>query len=97
MDVIVRRKRNGKTWVLVLLWLLLVLSCLTVVYVAHENREKFNQLEQLKREAYKQEVKWSQLLLEKSTWSSYNHIEKQAMKRLHMKPPAVKELVLIEP
>lgn len=97
MDVIVRRQRNGKTWGVVLLWLLVVFSCLAVVYVTHENREKFNQLEQLKREAYKQEVKWGQLLLEKSTWSSFNHVEQQAMKELNMKPPEVKELVLIEP
>lgn len=97
MDVVVRRK-SYKNWLVVaLLWMLVIASCVAVIFSAHKNREKFNQLEQLKREQYAQEVEWSQLLLEQSTWSSYNRIENQAKQRLQMKSPDVKELVLIEP
>lgn len=97
MDVVVRRKSHKSAWLIACLWLLVIISSVAVIFSAHKSREKFNQLEQLKREQYAQEVEWSQLLLEQSTWSSYNRIENQAKQRLQMKSPDVEELVLIEP
>jgi cell division protein FtsL len=88
--------RQQIVWV-VLLWVLMLVSALTVVYSSHDTRNKFNALEVLRSEQDALQVEWGKYLLEESAWASYERIEKVAMEKLAMKIPAGEQLVLVAP
>jgi cell division protein FtsL len=84
------------------LWLALaglavVVSAVGVVYSVHISRQMVNELQSLQRAAESTQVQWGQLLLEKSAWGSYAHVERTAQERLAMYVPAVKEIVVVGP
>jgi cell division protein FtsL len=75
-------------WPLVagLLLLLCVASALAVVYSAHGARERFRELEKLRRAENEIQVEWRQLLLERSTQSAHARVEAIATSELKMAP-----------
>ena len=79
-----------------LLWVAVLASALSVVRVAHESRQKLNQLEVLRREASELHVQWGQYLLEQSAWSAYGRIEQQAVDELGMVQPEGDQLVVLQ-
>ena len=76
-------------WSLVagLLLVLCIASAFAVVFAAHEARERFRELEQLRRAENEIQVEWRQLLLERSTQSSHARVETIAGTELGMVPP----------
>ena len=64
-----------------------VLSAAGVVYVRHQHRVVFVELQQALAERDRLNAEWSQLLLEQSTWSFHHMVEKNARRRLSMVVP----------
>jgi len=74
------------SWIAVVLLLFVVASSFGVIYSAHESRELFRQLEQVRREQNEIQIEWRQLLLERSTLSSHARVEDMAASELQMVP-----------
>jgi len=70
-------------------------SGLTVVYVTHQDRVLFNELQQLKGNANSLEVEWGQLLIEQSTFGLDGRIENKAIEQLNMQLPQVENIVMV--
>lgn len=91
---------NGQhaPWILVVLALLLVsATALAVVYSSFEARRLIAQHQQLLNEKNAMQVEWGQLLLEQSTWGSYNRVEQLAGSKLKMRVPSPNEIVMVDP
>jgi cell division protein FtsL len=85
-------------WLLVLMTLALVsATALGVVYSSFEARRLIAQHQQLLNEKNAMQVEWGQLLLEQSTWGSYNRVEQLAGARLKMRVPSPNEIVMVDP
>ncbi len=89
---------NRVPWILVVLAMALVAgSALGVVYSSFEARRLIAQHQQLLNEKNAMQVEWGQLLLEQSTWGSYNRVEQLAGARLKMRVPSPNEIVMVDP
>jgi cell division protein FtsL len=86
--------RQHIVWVM-LLWVLVLISALSVVYAAHDTRNKFNELELLRSQQDTLQVEWGKYLLEESAWASYGRIEKIAIEKLSMQIPAGIDIVMV--
>jgi len=82
-------------FLVMLLWLLVLMSALSVVYSVFDSRVKFNALESLRAEHTLLHVTWGQYLLEESTWASYGRVENIATERLSMKVPEPRQMILV--
>lgn len=82
-------------WLNAALLVLVVASALAVVYSTHCSRQLFGELQMLQADANQLQVEWGQLLLEESTWSTPGRVERLAKRRLHMRPPEFKEMVVL--
>ena len=80
---------------LIALWLSTILSALGVVYVTHDTRLKYHQLETLRRQENYLQVAWSQYLLEESAWAAYSRTEQIAKKHLAMQSPNASHIVIV--
>lgn len=60
------------------------ISALVVVYVKHDYRSEFIALQKAKQAHQALLTQWDQLLLEETTWSSYERIERVATEQLDM-------------
>lgn len=85
-------------WLLVMIALLVSAgSALGVVYSSFETRRLVAQHQQLLNEKNAMQVEWGQLLLEQSTWGSYNRVEQLAGSKLKMRVPSPNEIVMVSP
>ncbi|MFT7222679.1 MAG: cell division protein FtsL [Cellvibrionaceae bacterium] len=82
---------------LIFSWVAVVASSLAVVYVSHDSRVKFNELENLRRDQSRLQVVWGQYLLEESTWAAYGRIEKLAQEKLSMQVPESRRIIQVTP
>ena len=80
-----------------ILTLLVIFSALSVVYVRHENRKYFVELEGLQKQRDDMDIEWGQLQLEQSTWATQSRIEALARKRLGMVNVPQDKVVIIKP
>lgn len=78
-----------------MLWVLVLVSALSVVYSVFDSRIKFNALESLRNEHSALHVSWGQYLLEESTWASYGRVGRIATEELAMGIPTPKQVVLV--
>ena len=78
-----------------ILWLAVMVSALTVVYLSYDVRLKVNDLEVLRVQQDDLQIVWSQYLLEESAWASFGRVEKAATETLLMKVPATKDMVMV--
>ena len=84
------------------LWLVLlagaiVASAVGVVFLHHERRALFVELNALERERDEMQVEWGQLRLEQSVWIAHERIERVAAERLDLEIPAAERIVLVIP
>ena len=87
-----------RSWLFVCVALLLVLvSCVAVNFSSYETRRLVAEHQRLQKENNAMQVEWGQLLLEQSTWGSYNRVEQLAGTKLNMRVPAPNEIVMVEP
>ncbi|MDA9095438.1 cell division protein FtsL [Porticoccaceae bacterium] len=79
-----------------LLWILVVVSALSVAFVSHLCREKYSELTAMEREANQLQVDYGKYLLEQSAWGSLQRIENMAAKNLQMHSPLPEEILMIK-
>ncbi|MFV8782237.1 cell division protein FtsL [Microbulbifer sp. SA54] len=82
-------------WMLGGVWVLVMVSALTVVHTTQRSRALTAQLEQAQH--YRDELRYEQerLLLERGAWSAYSRIEQVAKEQLKMRAPAPSERILV--
>ena len=85
-----------RSWFLVAsIALLVVLSANSVIYSTYQTRKLVAEFQQLQNMRNDMEVEWGQLLLEQSTWGSFNRVERLASKRLKMIVPEPNKIVMV--
>lgn len=77
------------------LLVLLVLSALAVAWLSQQSRHRFSELENLRKEQYRLDAEWTQLMLERGTLLSLAHVERVAVTRLKMRRPESNEVVVV--
>ncbi|MEE2729225.1 MAG: cell division protein FtsL [Pseudomonadota bacterium] len=91
-------RTSVRSWLFVCLALVLVLaSSVAVNFSSYETRRLVAEHQRLQKENNAMQVEWGQLLLEQSTWGSYNRVEQLAGTKLNMRVPAPNEIVMVEP
>lgn len=80
-----------------ILTLLVIFTALSVVYVKHENRKHFVELQGLQKHRDGMNIEWGQLQLEQSTWATHSRIEGMARKRLDMVNVPQDKVVIVKP
>lgn len=68
---------------------------LWVVAARHEARQRFAELEELKRETDRLEIDWGRLQIEQSTFATHPRVETLARERLELAPPSDAQIVII--
>lgn len=76
--------------------LLVIISACGLVYVRHQHRLVFVDLQALLQQRDQLNTEWGQLLLEQSTFSFHHYVNTTARKRLGMRPPAPEEVVVLD-
>ncbi len=73
-----------------------MISAIGLVYVKHESRNLFIELERLTTERDELNIEWGQLQIEQSTWATHARIERVALEELGLVHPKSTEIYLIE-
>jgi len=73
-----------------------MISAIGLVYVKHESRNLFIELEQLTTERDELNIEWGQLQIEQSTWATHARIERIALEELALVHPKSTEIYLIQ-
>jgi cell division protein FtsL len=79
------------------LWLAVLGSAAGVVYVKHEARTLFVELEKLSANRDQLNIEWGRLQLEQSAWSAHGFVEQVASRQLHMTLPSATEVKIVQP
>lgn len=78
------------------LWIAVLVSALSVVYVTFDVRQHTQQLAELNDRAQTLQIETGQLLLEKSALAAYARVERIATQELNMRVPTGHEIVVVE-
>jgi cell division protein FtsL len=81
----------------VALWIAVLASAAGVVYVKHEARTLFVELEKLSSERDRLNIEWGRLQLEQSAWSAHGFVEQVANRQLKMTLPSATEVKIVQP
>ena len=76
--------------------LLVLFSGITVVYMRHEARKLFVELQSLESQRDELEIEWGKLRIEQSTWSTHGRVENMARDDLQMVEPALDSIMAIK-
>jgi cell division protein FtsL len=79
------------------LWLTVLASSAGVVYVKHQARSLFIDLERLSTDRDNLNIEWGRLQLEQSAWSTHGFVEQVANSKLRMTLPNTTEVKIIQP
>ncbi len=82
---------------LVSLWLAVLGSAAGVIYLKHQARSEFVELERLNAERDRLNIEWGRLQLEQSAWSSYGWVEQVASRQLRMTLPNTTDVKIVQP
>lgn len=77
------------------LGLAVFVTALALVWVRHESRGHFVELQQLNETRDELNVEWGRLQLEQATWAEASRIERLAREELEMRAPASDEIRVI--
>lgn len=81
----------------ILLGIGVLVSALAQVWVQHDQRRSFIELQQLEAERDALEIEWSRLQLEQSAWATHGRIERLAREDLGMTIPDPENVVIVRP
>ncbi len=87
----------GLSRVMVAVWLLMLFTGLSVVYVSHQCRLLYSELAVLEQQKNGLEVAWGQYLIEESALASLHRVEAFARQKLDMKVPVLDQIVVVKP
>lgn len=76
---------SSTSFIAMILWLFVIVSALSVVYVRNLERQYTNQGDQTIHQSQQLDIEHSQLLLEKSMWSAPGRIRNLAQHQLDMR------------
>jgi cell division protein FtsL len=79
------------------LWCLLLVSAVGVVWMRHETRSLFIQLQSLNSQRDALDIEWGQLKIEQSAWATHGRVEQTARAGLKMVIPKAEEVRLVQP
>jgi cell division protein FtsL len=79
------------------LWVAVLASASGVVYVKHQARSLFIELERLSAERDRLNIEWGRLQLEQSSWSSHGFVEQVANSKLRLTLPSATDVKIIPP
>jgi cell division protein FtsL len=82
---------------LALLWILVLVSAVSVALVSHLCRQQYAELMALQREASQMDEDYGKYLLEQSAWGSLQRIETKAVQELKMRSPRPDEILMVKP
>lgn len=86
----------ARSWVLVAMAALFMLtSAFGVVYSTFQTRKLIAEFQYLQNQRNELQTEWGQLLLEQSTWGSFNRVERLAGTKLKMRVPDPQQVVMI--
>lgn len=85
-------KRNA---LVVTLWLLVIASALSVVYLRHLERDYYSQVQATQIKMNQAKMEHGQLLLEKTMWTSPKRIQAKAQSMLDMEQATPKAVIII--
>lgn len=88
-------KRSG-FWMLATLAMLVLISAIAVVHTKYKSRVLFAQLKSLDVQVDQGDIEWERLLLEHGALGTPAHIETSARKKLKMRMPRAKEVIIIK-
>ncbi len=83
--------------VVAVLWVAVLGSAAGVVYVKHQARTLFVELEKLSNERDRLNIEWGRLQLEQSSWSAHGFVEQVASRQLRMTMPSATEVKIVQP
>jgi cell division protein FtsL len=78
-----------------LLFIAIMISSVSIVYVTDSNRHLFNDLEVLQQNSDNLNTQYGQLLLEQNTWSSPARVQQIAQQQMNMSLPAPQDVVMV--
>jgi cell division protein FtsL len=84
-------------WSVPLLGCLLLVSAVGVVWMRHETRSLFIQLQVLSAQRDALDIEWGQLKIEQSAWATHGRVEQTARTGLKMVIPKAEEVQLVQP
>ena len=70
-------------------------TSISLVASSYDCRAKYSELRNLESERWSLQENHSRLLLEYSTWASYDRVDKIARQKLLMKSPTLENVVLV--
>ena len=79
----------------VVLYLGIFGTSISLVASSYDCRKKYSELRNLESERWSLQENHSRLLLEYSTWASYDRVDKIARQKLLMKSPTLESMVLV--
>lgn len=82
-------------WLLGFLALAVIASGLGVVYAKYLSRKNFVELQTIRSERDRAEVRWDRLQLEESTLATYSRVAADARKQLDMRIPEPAEVTVL--
>ncbi|MDX1300529.1 cell division protein FtsL [uncultured Pseudomonas sp.] len=97
MSTLFAKPLPGGSLLMLLLFLAALVSAIGVSYSAHWHRQLLNELYAELSVRDKAQAEWGRLILEQSTWTAHNRIEKLATERLSMRIPDAAEVRMVAP
>lgn len=86
----------SKQYILIsLLFIAVMLSAVSIVYVTDSNRHLFNDLQVLQQNRDNLNTQYGQLLLEQNTWASPARVQQIAQQQMNMSLPAPKDVEMV--
>ncbi|MDX1696522.1 MAG: cell division protein FtsL [Ketobacteraceae bacterium] len=87
---------STRAWVLVTMAaVFMMVSAFGVIYSTFQTRKLIAEFQYLQNQRNELQTEWGQLLLEQSTWGSFNRVERLASKKLKMHVPDPQQVVMI--
>lgn len=81
--------------VLILLFIAVVASALTIIYVAHSHRQITIARDELSSTRDQLDIEWRHLTIEQNALTEHSRVERIAMKQLNMVRPEPEQEVLV--
>ncbi|CDF85851.1 cell division protein FtsL [Pseudomonas sp. QL9] len=85
------------SFIMLLMFIGVLLSAISVAYSAYWNRQLLNTLYGELNVRDKAQAEYGRLVLEQSTWTAYSRIEMLATEQLKMRVPDPAEIIMVAP
>jgi cell division protein FtsL len=75
---------------------LCIFSAVAIIYIKHQSRELFIELEVLNTNRDTLNIQWSELKREENVWATPMRIEREAINKLNLQRPPIKKIKVYE-